>query len=165
MIKEYRFKMYYDELWRLSPLQKIEDIPNLTKIQNEFNDILDDIKNLIETEKKGKGDIEAKWNASVRLKNFNQQLEEEGILLYGIQSFLRERLGIGIKLSSWLTRLSALTKREISAIDATIGYRKMTDRKAPYNYKELCKLYNLGKISKEDFNKNWLEEERRISIG
>ena len=35
--------MYYDELWRLSPLQRIEDIPNLTEIQEELDGIIDEI--------------------------------------------------------------------------------------------------------------------------
>ena len=60
--------------------------------------------------------------------------------------------------------LVKLSLNEIKAIDKTIGYRELTNRKAPANYKELCKLYNDERISNEEFKEKWIEEEERITI-
>lgn len=160
--------MYYDELWRLSPLQRIEDIPNLTEIQEELDGIMDEIKKLIEVKNREKGSIVDKWSASVRIRKFNKKLVEEGIILYGFPSFLRERLGVGGNMSAMLVKLCFFTKREVEVIGETITFQNLVkgrNRRAPYNYKELIRRYSKGELSREEFRKKWFEEEKRISIG
>lgn len=167
MTINYRFKMYYDELWRLSPLQRIEYIPNLIEIQEKLNGIMDDIKKLIEVKEREKGSIVDKWNASIRIRKFNIRLEREGIILYGFSSFLRERLGVGVNMSRMLVKLCFFTKKEVEVIGKTISFQNLVkgkSRKIPYNYKEMIKSYSEGELSREEFRKNWFEEKERISV-
>ena len=171
MTKDYKFKMYYNDLWRLSPLQRIDNIPNLTEIQEELEGILSDIKKLIEVKQRAKGSMVDKWKASKRVQKFNKKLEKEGIVLIGFAPFLRERLGVGIDMSSLLIRLAFFTKKEIEVINKTLTFRELksgrigkNNRRIPHNYKELIENYFVKELSKEEFREKWFEEEKRIPI-
>ena len=52
--KNYRYRMKYSDFWRLDPLERIEDVPNLSEIKKELDSIVEDIKQLIEEKNRKK---------------------------------------------------------------------------------------------------------------
>ncbi len=149
---QYKYRMEFDDFWMLEPLDTIEEIPNLTGIQKELNGIMGEIRILLEENKRKKGTILDKWNASMRIKKFREQLEKDGILLTRFYSFLKKRLRIGINLATMLVKLCYFTKEEIQIIGDIVGFQKLIRaRTIPIMYKILVQDYLNKKMSKGEF--------------